>query len=98
MRKNSDQHVPELVLDENDNEIKWEVKPDSMLIQKQDEDVGNDSGATTLGPIIKLMVSYPHGPARHVVHVPAQSTFGKTSTLHCLACSITDIGHNIIIF
>ncbi|KAG2690929.1 hypothetical protein I3760_09G213300 [Carya illinoinensis] len=76
MSKNTDQHVPDSVLDEDNDEIKWEVKPDRMLVQKQDDDVGNDSSATTQGPMIKLMVSYPHGPSRHEVHVPAQSTFG----------------------
>lgn len=93
MSKNTDQHVPDSVLDENNDEIKWEVKPDRMLVQKQDDDVGNDSSATTQGPMIKLMVSYPHGPSRHEVHVPAQSTFGKSST-HSSACSITNAVHN----
>ncbi|MBA0827114.1 hypothetical protein Goarm_011914 [Gossypium armourianum] len=49
-------------------EIKWELRPGGMLVQKR------DMGDASSGPIIKIKVS--HGSFHHDITVPAQSTFG----------------------
>ncbi|KAH1105986.1 hypothetical protein J1N35_009754 [Gossypium stocksii] len=49
-------------------EIKWELRPGGMLVQKRDR-VDASSG-----PMIKIKVS--HGSYHHDITVPAQSTFG----------------------
>ncbi|KAF5471506.1 hypothetical protein F2P56_008294 [Juglans regia] len=67
MGKNSNQHAPV----SSPNEIEWEMRPGGMLIQKRHDDVG---GFASREPIINITVS--HGPSRHEVHVPADSTFG----------------------
>jgi hypothetical protein len=75
MKNDSDQHpAVSFPVDMND-EIECEVRPGGMLVQKRDDDEG---GAASRGPTIKITVS--HGPARHELHVQAQSTFGKSST------------------
>ncbi|KAB2018602.1 hypothetical protein ERO13_D08G218900v2 [Gossypium hirsutum] len=49
-------------------EIKWELRPGGMLVQKR------DMGDASSGPMIKIKVS--HGSFHHDITVPAQSTFG----------------------
>ncbi|KAB2071329.1 BAG family molecular chaperone regulator 4 [Gossypium arboreum] len=49
-------------------EIKWELRPGGMLVQKR------DMGDASSGPMIKIKVS--HGAFHHDITVPAQSTFG----------------------
>ncbi|MBA0709978.1 hypothetical protein Golax_024986 [Gossypium laxum] len=49
-------------------EIKWELRPGGMLVQKR------DIGDASSGPMIKIKVS--HGSFHHDITVPAQSTFG----------------------
>ncbi len=74
MKKNSTQNpTVSSQVDENE-EIEWEVRPGGMLVQKRDDVVDDTAAASTGGPTIKITVS--HGPARHEVHVPAQSSFG----------------------
>lgn len=72
MSKDPNQHAAVSAQDE----IDWELRSGGMLVQKRDDGdvVDDEGGATSLGPMIKITVS--HGPARHEVHVPAQSTFG----------------------
>lgn len=75
MKKNSTQNqTVSSQVDENE-EIEWEVRPGGMLVQKRDDVVDDTAAASTGGPTIKITVS--HGPARHEVHVPAQSSFGN---------------------
>ncbi|MBA0737377.1 hypothetical protein Gogos_010845 [Gossypium gossypioides] len=50
-------------------EIKWELRPGGMLVQKR------DMGDASSGPMIKIKVS--HGSFHHDITVPAQSTFGE---------------------
>lgn len=57
----------------NNGEIKWELRPGGMLVQKMD--VGDGSS----GPMIKIKVS--HGSCHYDTDVPAQSTFGKHLSL-----------------
>lgn len=74
MKKNSTQNqTVSSQVDENE-EIEWEVRPGGMLVQKRDDVVDETAAASTGGPTIKITVS--HGPARHEVHIPAQSSFG----------------------
>ncbi|TYI70744.1 hypothetical protein E1A91_D08G243400v1 [Gossypium mustelinum] len=49
-------------------EMKWELRPGGMLVQKR------DMGDASSGPMIKIKVS--HGSFHHDITVPAQSTFG----------------------
>lgn len=81
MKNDPDQHAAVSSPDDMNDEIDWELRPGGMLVQKRDDVVvadDDEGGAASRGPTIKITVS--HGPARHELHLPAQSTFGKSST------------------
>ena len=64
------------------------MRPGGMLVQKRDDVVVDDGASaaavaeSTGGPTIKVTVC--HGPAHHVLHVPAHSTFGKSFFFYSL--------------
>ncbi|KAK9986165.1 hypothetical protein SO802_031116 [Lithocarpus litseifolius] len=82
MRKSSNQKLTASSHVEENGEIEWEMRPGGMLVQKRDDVVVDDDASapaaavaeSTGGPTIKVTVC--HGPAHHVLHVPAHSTFG----------------------
>ncbi|KAK4582350.1 hypothetical protein RGQ29_025510 [Quercus rubra] len=80
MRKSSNQKQPTASSHVEENEeIDWEMRPGGMLVQKRDDVVVDDGASAPAaesigGPTIKVTVC--HGPAHHVLHVPAHSTFG----------------------
>ncbi|OVA02752.1 Ubiquitin domain [Macleaya cordata] len=71
MKKSSSKGA--VVMNGNNEEIDWELRPGGMLVQKRDDGVG------TSGPMIKLRVS--HGSYQHEISVPAQATFGDVKRL-----------------
>ena len=88
MRKSSNQKQPTASSHVEENEeIDWEMRPGGMLVQKRDDVVVDDGASapaaeSTGGPTIKVTVC--HGPAHHVLHVPAHSTFGKSFFFYSL--------------
>ena len=80
MKNDSDHPAAVFSPDDMNDEIECEVRPGGMLVQKRDDVLADDDegGAGSRGPTIKITVS--HGSDRHELHVPAQSTFGKSST------------------